>query len=121
MTLHCQNPAVPGRYLGFVFAPRLRRGERGYSSCLGPEDWRAGRSRRDETYDAIILKPGLTIAFLQTADPRLHRQGRRVMAGEKVTRGMTATDRIVAWIMVAGIALVLIGYAQSLALPAHFV
>ncbi|WP_292508056.1 hypothetical protein [Methylobacterium sp.] len=43
------------------------------------------------------------------------------MAGEKVTRGMTATDRIVAWIMVAGIALVLIGYAQSLALPAHFV
>ncbi|WP_273559226.1 hypothetical protein R1A27_09785 [Methylobacterium sp. NMS12] len=42
-----------------------------------------------------------------------------------VTRMMTNTasgsDRIVAWSMIAGLALALIQYAQDVALPAHFV
>ena len=42
-----------------------------------------------------------------------------------VTRMMTNTasgsDRIVAWSMIAGLALAVIQYAQDVALPAHFV
>ena len=42
-----------------------------------------------------------------------------------VTRMMTnpasGSDRIVAWSMIAGLALAVIQYAQDVALPAHFV
>ena len=43
------------------------------------------------------------------------------MAEQMMTKGMTPTDRIVGWALMAGLVLVLLGYAQSMALPAHFV
>lgn len=43
------------------------------------------------------------------------------MATRTMTNSVTGADRIVAWIMVAGLALALIQSAQALALPAHFI
>jgi hypothetical protein len=43
------------------------------------------------------------------------------MATQMMTTGLTRTDRVVAWTMMAGLALALVQYAQALALPAHFV
>lgn len=43
------------------------------------------------------------------------------MATQMMTTGVTGADRIVAWAMIAGLALALVQYAQTLALPAHFV
>jgi hypothetical protein len=43
------------------------------------------------------------------------------MASRIMTRGMTGTDRLVAWTMIAGLAFALLQAAQDLALPAHFV
>jgi hypothetical protein len=43
------------------------------------------------------------------------------MATRMMTNSATGADRIVAWIMIAGLALALIQSAQALALPAHFV
>jgi hypothetical protein len=43
------------------------------------------------------------------------------MATQMMTAGMTGTDRVVAWTMIAGLALALVQYAQDFALPAHFV
>ena len=36
-------------------------------------------------------------------------------------RGMTATDRIVAWALLASLATALLQYVEAAALPAHFV
>ena len=78
-------------------------------------------SHRHETHEAIILKRNLTIPSPETAHPRLHKRRRREMAEQMMTKGMTPTDRIVGWALMAGLVLVLLGYAQSMALPAHFV
>jgi hypothetical protein len=43
------------------------------------------------------------------------------MATTIMTRGMTRTDRLVAWTMTVGVALALLQSVQDLALPAHFV
>ena len=43
------------------------------------------------------------------------------MATKMITKGMTRTDRIVAWTMMTGLAIALIQYAQGMALPMHFV
>jgi hypothetical protein len=43
------------------------------------------------------------------------------MATRMMTQGLTRSDRLVAWTMIAGIALALVQYAQDFALPAHFV
>jgi hypothetical protein len=43
------------------------------------------------------------------------------MAQRMITRGMTTADRIVAWTMMAGLALALIHCGQASALPPHFV
>lgn len=43
------------------------------------------------------------------------------MATRMMTNSVTGADRIVAWIMIAGLALALIQSAQALALPAHFI
>jgi hypothetical protein len=42
------------------------------------------------------------------------------MATHMVIKGLTRTDRVVAWTMIAGLALALVQYAQDLALPTHF-
>lgn len=43
------------------------------------------------------------------------------MAKRMMTRGMTTSDRIVAWMMMAGLAVALIQSGQVAALPMHFV
>ncbi|MDP4022093.1 hypothetical protein Q8W71_05635 [Methylobacterium sp. NEAU 140] len=43
------------------------------------------------------------------------------MAAKMMTQGMTVTDNLVAWAMMAGLSFALVQYAQGLALPAHFV
>jgi len=43
------------------------------------------------------------------------------MATRIMTNGLTRTDCLVAWTMIAGLALALVQYAQDIALPAHFV
>jgi hypothetical protein len=43
------------------------------------------------------------------------------MATKMMTKGMTVTDRVVAWSMISGLALALLQVAQTAALPAHFV
>jgi hypothetical protein len=43
------------------------------------------------------------------------------MAARMMTRGMSVTDRIVAWFMMSALALALLQTAQTAALPAHFV
>jgi hypothetical protein len=43
------------------------------------------------------------------------------MATQIMTKGLTCTDRFVAWTMMAGLVLALLQYAHDLALPAHFV
>jgi hypothetical protein len=42
------------------------------------------------------------------------------MTTHMMTKGVTGTDRLVVWTMIAGLALALVQYAQDLALPAHF-
>lgn len=44
-----------------------------------------------------------------------------IMAKMLMTRGMTPTDRIVAWAVMSGLAVALFQYAQASALPSHFV
>ena len=43
------------------------------------------------------------------------------MATKMMTKGMTATDRFVAWAMMAGLAVAVMQFGQAAALPAHFV
>lgn len=43
------------------------------------------------------------------------------MATRMMTKGLTRTDRLVAWTMIGGLALALVQYAQDWALPTHFV
>ena len=43
------------------------------------------------------------------------------MATKLMTKGMTVTDRIVAWSMMSGLAFALLQVAQTAALPVHFV
>ncbi|SFM34822.1 hypothetical protein [Methylobacterium pseudosasicola] len=43
------------------------------------------------------------------------------MATKMMTKGMTTVDHIVAWSMMAGLAVALVQCAQTMALPAHFV
>jgi hypothetical protein len=43
------------------------------------------------------------------------------MATQTTLRGMTATDRILAWAMMAGLAAALLRSAEAAVLPAHFV
>ena len=43
------------------------------------------------------------------------------MATQIITKGLTRTDHVVAWTMIAGLAVALLQYAYDLALPAHFV
>jgi hypothetical protein len=43
------------------------------------------------------------------------------MATKMMTKGLTVTDRVVAWSMMSGLALALLQVAHTTALPAHFV
>ncbi|MGU3546194.1 hypothetical protein [Methylobacterium sp. A52T] len=43
------------------------------------------------------------------------------MATKMMTKGMTVTDHIVAWSMVTGLALAVLQFALTAALPTHFV
>ncbi|MGV7033791.1 hypothetical protein [Methylobacterium symbioticum] len=43
------------------------------------------------------------------------------MATMLMTKGATATDRIVAWALLSGLAIAVLQYAEASALPAHFV
>lgn len=43
------------------------------------------------------------------------------MATKMMIKGMSVTDRVVAGAMMTGLAMALVQYAQTLALPAHFV
>jgi hypothetical protein len=56
--------------------------------------------------------------WTETEPPR---RGHFKMTTETKIRGITGTDRIVLWALLAGLATVLLQYAEAAALPAHFV
>lgn len=75
----------------------------------------------DATQDAIVPTCGLTIRPLTDGRDTVAETGEVTMATMLMTKGATATDRIVAWALLSGLAIAVLQYAEASALPAHFV